>query len=208
MWTPRDLDIVETLTRRVRLLTDQQIQSIWWPERGSLAVVHRRLGKLQSSRLLERTTINAQPVNTRIQPLACWTPGQPAPHAQHVSAAARQRWNCAAVPTRVYSASRFAANLSGSSALHFPRPEQFDHDLLLGQVYVEYRTNRSDEAARWVGEDALPKAGYRIKDPDAFLRDDAGRVVRIIESAGRYSPIQIESFHNHCRKYSVSYELW
>ncbi|MDA1166013.1 MAG: hypothetical protein O3B13_23185, partial [Planctomycetota bacterium] len=100
MWTPRDLDIVETLTRRVRLLTDQQIQSIWWPERGSLAVVHRRLGKLQSSRLLERTTINAQPVNTRIQPLACWTPGQPAPHAQHVSAAARQRWNCAAVPTR------------------------------------------------------------------------------------------------------------
>ncbi|MHC4880386.1 MAG: hypothetical protein ACYTGL_28385 [Planctomycetota bacterium] len=208
MWTPRDLDIVEALARRVRLLTDQQIQSIWWTEPCSLPVVRRRLWRLQSSGLIERTTINAQPVRTNIAPLAEWSPGATAPDPQSVSDLARCRWDSPAVPTRVYSASRLAANLFGSSATHFPRPEQFDHDLLLGQVYVEYCTGRPDVAGQWIGEDALPKAGFRIKDPDAFLYDEDGHVIRVIESAGRYSPLQIESFHNHCRQYSLPYELW
>lgn len=208
MWTPRDLDIVETLTRRVRLLTEPQIQSIWWTQPCTPAVVRRRLWKLRSNGLLERTTINAQPVRTTLTPLAEWSPGSTAPDSTAVSEAARRRWDQPAVPTRVYSASRLAANLFGSSATGFPRPEQFDHDLLLGQVYVEYRTHRQQLADQWIGEDALPKAGFRIKDPDAFLRDEDGRVVRVIESAGRYSPLQIESFHDHCRRYSLSYELW
>ena len=57
-------------------------------------------------------------------------------------------------------------------------------------------------------EDCLPKAGYRIKDPDAFLVNSAGEVLRVIESAGRYSIAQIESFHDHCVQYGLPYELW
>jgi len=208
MWTSRDLDIVETLTRRVRLLTEPQIQSIWWETPCSRAVIRRRLWRLRTGGLLERTTINAQPVRTEIEPLAEWSPGLKSPDSQAVSESARSRWNRPAVPTRVYSASRLAASLYGSSATNFSRPEQFDHDLLLAQVYVEYRTRRTDLADRWLGEDALPKAGFRIKDPDAFVRDEDGHVARVIESVGRYSPRQIESFHNHCCRYSLPYELW
>ena len=37
LWTSRDLDIVETLTRRVRLLSIDQIARIWWPQAGCAA---------------------------------------------------------------------------------------------------------------------------------------------------------------------------
>ena len=60
----------------------------------------------------------------------------------------------------------------------------------------------------WVGEDTRPKAGYRIKDPDAWLLDAQGRTICVIESAGRYSTQQIESFHEHCVEYGLPYQLW
>jgi hypothetical protein len=44
--------------------------------------------------------------------------------------------------------------------------------------------------------------------PDAFLVDAAGRVRRVIESAGRYDAAQVESFHEHCVESDLPYELW
>ncbi len=108
----------------------------------------------------------------------------------------------------MFYASRLAANLYGSSAGHLPDLNHRDHDLLLGQVYLVFRTARPTEARQWIGEDTRPKAGYRIKDPDAFLVDAAGEVVRVIESAGRYSASQVESFHDHCAEHGLPYELW
>ena len=40
------------------------------------------------------------------------------------------------------------------------------------------------------------------------LVDVAGRMRRVIESAGRYDPEQIETFHEHCFEYDLPYELW
>jgi hypothetical protein len=65
-----------------------------------------------------------------------------------------------------------------------------------------------ESAARWVGEHVLPKAGHRIKDPDAFIRNDQGEVLCVIESAGRYSADQVESFHEHCVENNLPYQLW
>ena len=118
------------------------------------------------------------------------------------------RWNSLAVPTEVYTASRQAANLFAGDSHGLPALEHRDHDLLLADAYVAYRTNRPEEAARWIGEDFLPKAGFRIKDPDAFLIDDSGRPMRVVESAGRYNRKQIASFHDHCQTLSLPYELW
>ena len=52
-----------------------------------------------------------------------------------------------------------------------------EHDLRLASVYVHYRQCHPQCARLWIGEHILPKAGYRIKDPDAFLRDADGTIL-------------------------------
>lgn len=208
LWTNRDLDIVETLTRRVRLLSIEQIARIWWPAADGLRVVRRRLQRLIDGRLLDQTMVNAHPPLPVSSPLTVWMPGDDAPDAAAVSAQARSRWTEVAVPTDVFSATRLGANLFGSSGGRLPDFNHRDHDLLFGQVYAVYRTTRPGEANMWVGEDALSKAGYRIKDPDAFLVNDCGHRLRVIESTGRYSVRQVESFHEYCVERDLPYELW
>ncbi len=100
------------------------------------------------------------------------------------------------------------ANCFGSTAAGLPKQEHLNHDLRLAAVYAAYRLQRPELAALWIGEHALPKAGYRIKDPDAFLRRGDGQPFRVIESAGRYSTDQVQSFHEHCESHGLAYELW
>lgn len=207
-WTDRDLDIVETLTRRVRLLTVEQVARIWWPSARHLRIVRRRLRRLTAGGLLHRTIVNVHPLLQLKRPLLSWHDNKAEPNFERASTQARTRWTQPANPAEVYSATPVAANLFGSTATQLPQLNHRDHDLLLGQIYVLYRTERPAEARMWIGEDALDKAGYRIKDPDAFLIDDNGTKFSVIESAGRYGPKQIESFHHHCVENELPYELW
>ncbi len=206
--TQRDLDLVETLCRRVRLLPVAEIARGWWPDGGSLRIVRRRLRRLALAGWIQRTTINAHPLLNPLTSLATWTPGQPEPDCDWIASPAQERWREAAIPQEVVFASADAANRFGSSAGSLPRLEQRDHDLLLGQVYVRFRIYRPHEAACWIGEDALPKAGYRIKDPDAFLLNEDGRPRYVIESCGRYDSKQVGSFHDHCHSNDLPYEIW
>lgn len=207
MWTPRDLDIVETLTRRVRLLSLAQIQAIWWNGTTSTRTVRRRLMKLVQADLLQQFIVNAEAL-IPTAPLLSWTPGMPTPDCVAVSRQAKTRWNQVATPHELYVASPRSANLYGSMAGQLPPLHHRDHDLLLGHVYVVYRTQRPDVAPLWVGEDSRPKAGFRVKDPDAFLVSRGGQIQRVIESAGRYSSAQCRSFHEHCAARRLPYELW
>jgi hypothetical protein len=124
------------------------------------------------------------------------------------AAQARHRWSPATTVVAVCVASPLTASLFGSTSRRLPPKEHNDHDLLLSAVYLHYRRNHPHLAKLWVGEHVLPKAGYRIKDPDAFLFAPNGQAVRVIESAGRYGPDQIETFHEHCRERGLGYELW
>lgn len=208
LWTRRDLDIVETLTRRVRLLSIDQVARIWWPQARSRRVVRRRLRRLVAAGLIARTIANVHPLFDLRRPLATWSSGEEEPDFVQVALQARTRWHSPSVPSELFYATRLAANLYGSSAGHLPELNHRDHDLLLGQVYLVFRKARPADARQWIGEDTRPKAGYRIKDPDAFLVDDDGKLLRVIESAGRYSTAQVASFHDHCVEYGLPYELW
>ncbi len=206
-WTTRDLDIVATLTRRVRMLSFGQIARIWWAHSCSSRTARDRLRLLVAGGLLVRTILNVRLVRVE-RPLSAWRPGQEEPNSDRVSAKARGRWQMPARPLEAFTASKLAGNLFGSSAGRVPDVVHRDHDLLLGEVFVLYRTDRPQEASCWLGENALPKAGFRVKDPDAFLMRHDGRPWRVVESAGSYSSAQIESFHEHCREYDLPYELW
>jgi hypothetical protein len=206
--TPRDFEILESLTRRVRLLSTEQLRRIWWPDDVARPTARRRLVLLTEAGFLNRTIINAHPLLPVTRPLFAWTPAAPEPDSFAVAQCARSRWTEAAQPIEVFWATRLAANLFGSTAGRLSGLIHRDHDLLLGQVFVWYRTNRPADARAWLGEDALPKAGYRIKDPDAFLLGPENRPIRVIESAGSYAPAQVQSFHEHCVEHDLPYELW
>ena len=47
-----------------------------------------------------------------------------------------------------------------------------------------------------------------IKNPDAFVVDRDNRILRVVESAGRYSVKQLLSFHDYCFQRDLPYELW
>ena len=206
--TPRDYDILETLTRRVRLLTVLQIAMVWWPTAKSQCHCRRRIDRLVNAGLIEVLCVCVHPLLPVEKPLFRWTPGAEEPDAEQVATACQQRWTKPDVPMSVCVATPLSANLFGSTACGAPPTEQQNHDLRLADVYVACRRQQPARAATWIGEHALPLAGYRIKNPDAFLCDNTGRIRCVMESAGRYSTEQVQSFHDHCAEQDLPYELW
>lgn len=206
--THRDRDLLETLTRRVSLLAVGQAARLCWPQATSRGRARRRLKQLAQAGWIDLRVVTVHPLLPVGQPLCQWRPGKNDPDCDRISRAARSRWSQAARPLEICVASPRTAGLFGSTAVGLPKREHLDHDLRLASVYVHYRTRHPRLARLWIGEHALPKAGYRIKDPDAFLRERDGTLRRVIESAGRYSAAQVESFHEHCCEQELSYELW
>ena len=111
LWTERDLDIIETLTRRLRLLAIEQIARIWWPRAGSRRVIRRRLRVLADANLIHRTIANVHPLLDVSRPLAQWSPGDDEPDFWKVSQDAKNRWQSASRPHEVFFATKLACCL-------------------------------------------------------------------------------------------------
>jgi len=208
-WTHRDLDIVESLALRTRLLTLKQIARLWWPAsaRGDF-LARRRLRRIAGAGLVDKVRINIHPILELEGPVFSWQPGDPSPACEKIAYQVQKRWTQPAKPTSVYLASRLTRSLFASFGGKSVEPVQATHDIHVGQMYVWYRENQPQNAKHWVGEDALPKAGYEVKDPDAFLIDESGVTDCLLEFAGKYSAKRIEAFHAHSTERQVRYELW
>ena len=63
---------------------------------------------------------------------------------------------------------------------------------MLTDVFCLYLRRSPAIAKQWIGEHLQPKAGYKVKDPDAFLLRN-GKPYRIVESAGAYGIKQLKS---------------
>jgi hypothetical protein len=207
-WTPFELDIVDVLTRRVRLLSAQQMRTLWSSSSGSPDSLAVAIDRLCAGHLLQRTIVNAHPRLSLESPLVAWAPGTEKPSFVEVLPRIRKRWNQPAIPTRIYSASPQAANLFGATALNSSPFMRRDHDLLLGEVFVFYRTRHPRRAERWFGEAAIPRAGCGVENQDAVLFATDGLPLCVIESAGNARRNHCESFHRHCAEHGLPYELW
>lgn len=207
-WTSRDLEIVEALTTKVTVLSLVQIANHWWqPSKRQRDNASRRLQAMERSGLVERRLMNAHPLLRQQEPLATWEPGEQDPDFDSLVAATHSRYRETPIPYVVFSASPLAANLFGSY-LARPKPMQLTHDMHLGEVYLWYRHERPEQARQWLGEHVFGKAGFKVKDPDAFICDSSGQPTRVIEHGGRYSLQQIWDFHLHCQQRGLPYELW
>jgi len=209
--TARDHEILKTLAVRVRFLALGQIAKAWWGD-ASQPEVHarRRMNTLRDTNQVLETSVAASPLLELTAPLVTWKPGQPAPDHAAVARRLAARWpEVPARPTAVFSASEPTNSLYGGPRTVRPiHIAQVDHDLHVGEVYLLFLRMHPEIAPCWVGEDVRPKSGYRLKDPDAVLEFDGGKLIHAVEFGGKYNAARVRDFHNDCAKRQRSYELW
>lgn len=207
-FTERDLDLLETLTLKVPMLTVPQIAELWWPGTCSQRAPRHRLALLMKSGWIERHVVNAHRSHGALRLLFAWKPGDEAPDAERISCESRAVCYEPSRPTEVCVAAPRAACLLGSTVRGLPPLELRDHDLRLAVVHVHYKKTWPRLARLWIGRHARPKAGYRLKDADALLCNGNGRPLRVIQAAGRWNAARVESFHEYCADSDLPYELW
>ena len=208
-FTAREEQIVETLAWKVRAMHRGQVaRGFWRGTKGVPREVGRRLQQLLDARLLSAYVVHARLLEPRTEPVARWSPGDPAPDFDRASYALQSRWKIAPRPTRVFVAGPKVGALWGLGAGGLRKPLQIDHDLVHAEAFLWYLRKAPERAARWVIEDRLPKVRGE-RNPDALVFDPAGeKPVLAVESGGAYPADRVRSFHAHCERLRLPYELW
>ncbi len=212
--TPRDSQILEALTLKIRLLSAEQAAAAWWPGvRRGASQVRARLDALATAGMLSRHEVFAHQLLALEQLVLAWRPGQPQPTENELGAAAyrlKTRWpDESPARTVVYTATRKLANRIGGFNGHMPHRDQVSHDLHVTQLYLQLLRREPETARRWRGEElGKTDQGYGEKLPDAVLMDEAGRPYLAIEFGGRYSKGRVRDFCRHCAQRGIGFDLW
>jgi len=208
-WTERDLDILRTLAYNVSMLTEELIAEIWWPAtKWREMTVQKRLRQLCRAGFLERHTLLLHPLLPLTRPVFAWEPHQSAPEGLLVSRKLQSRWNQPAVSTRVYTVTKYTVALYGSYGSGDAGDiQKRNHERHMGEVYGFYYRHRPEDFCRWVGENALAKADWGVKNPDAFIYQDE-KPIRVVEFGGSYDAKRVTDFHAYCKERDLPYELW
>ncbi len=203
----RDLQLLEALALRVRLIGQRQAADAFWS--GHLANTRRRLQQLSATGMLTRHVVNAQPLPEVIDPIVRWQPGQPIPNADRTAFQLQSRWRFRSLrPTVVYfPTERTITEFEGR-----PRSQtlltQITHDLGVTAVWLRYAQQNSTLTSLWVGEDILAPSRVDQKLPDAALVDQHGEPTLLIEFGGSYGAARVADFHDDAAARGLPYHLW
>ena len=205
----RDLDLLDALTLRIRVLSIAQVARHWFGTlRDPVQQATRRLSTLQRAGFIEPVSMSARPELHLALPLATWTPGDGEPRFEHLASTLDARWREPATPTAIIIASRKAGHARGGCGGRWPRRSEVSHDLTLAGLYLAWQQNRPSRGEEWISEARLRMAGFGDEDhlPDAMI-EQAGRR-RVIELGGAYSAAKLRDFHRFCAERDLPYELW
>ncbi len=205
--TDSERDLLQTLTLRVPLLSLEQLGRTWFAEE-KVCDAARSLERLCHGGWLRRVPVMAHPELELERPLAVWTPGERAPRFGQLSHQNRVRWGRAPARTTVYVSTEQTASVYGGRPGR-AKPLHVSHDLNLGAVYLRLVAERPEEAAAWVSEKELAPEREDDVLPDAVLRADDGRLLRVIEFVGSsYTARRLEELYLDCSTRSVPIEFW
>ncbi len=207
--TNRDTEILSTLTKRVRVLSELQIAQRWWTSSThACSSARRSLKRLIDARLLATGVGMAHPLISLESPVVAWTPGSPVPDAEQTAYRLQSRWSLAPVSTRWFSATRRAGSLTGGFGGRTPRASDLAHDIHLAQLYMRLEGKQPRVAATWTSETELYTLGMgrNKRLPDAMVREDDSW--RVIEFGGAYSSDKVRAFHDFCSDCGLGYEIW
>lgn len=207
--TERDEAILDTLTRRVRVLSVSQVAATWWSQaKQGRDQATARLRELQELALVTLVPILARPEPPLESPVLVWRPTDPEPDFGAVSYRLRSRWTLPARRIMSVIATQRAAKRFAGKGGRMPRASEATHDLCLAAIYLRLLTNDPRRAKRWISEADLFEAGEGRDDrlPDALIITRAGKTV--IECGGAYSRSKVSDFHRFCVERGWGYELW
>jgi hypothetical protein len=207
--TPRDLDILDALTKRVRVLTLPQVARTWWAvSKNPIENARNRLQILKTNTLVQIQRVPAHPELLLEEPVSTWTPGAAPPDFGAVSYLLQTRWNRPTVSTVCISATTKAANRLGGHGGRFPREVERTHDIHLARVYLCFKDRSPSLLQGWIFEEALRQEHRRSSErlPDVIIRN--GTHQRVIEFGGAYPKVKLEAFHGYCKEKAFPYEIW
>lgn len=208
---PRDLDILDALNAKVRILSLAQLAAAWWtPTPTGRKNAAKRLAALVEAKLLRREIVLARPLLALESPEYAWFPGERPTAFGPLSWRLQARWSGHPHRTAVYlAAPRALALLGGAAPGAIKNLCQVTHDLHVGVIYLTYRRRWPVDAARWHGEDAVARdRRQRETLPDALLVSAAGEPYRAVEFGGSYSRARLATFHHYCGERGLPYEIW
>lgn len=210
--TPREADVLDTLTRRVRLLTLEQLGELLRTADGrpvGLREARRLVDSLAARGLVRAVSLVARPPLPIRAPEIVWSPGDPTPDFERAAYRLQRRWKCPPRSQACVVATGRAHNLHGTRPRCLKQPLQASHDLGLANVYLRYRDLSPSLAATWRHEDALQAAaskGGRL--PDAALCAPDGKVFLALEFGGAYKSERLLSLHRSCASSDTPYQVW
>lgn len=205
---PRDRDILQALTMKVRLFSQRQIAEYWFG--GELANARRRMKRLAAAKLVCNLTVLARPLPSIHSPLISWAPGERTPDYGAIAYRCQRRWRMRPPrPCTAWLPSERATQLfGGAGSGDLKRPFQATHDLGVAAIWLLFRRISPQWAEAWRGEDLLAETRRGEKIPDAFLVDGQDQVFQVIEFGGGYDLLRVKAFHEDCAARDLPYQLW
>ena len=200
VFTERDEDLVNTLTKKGRLLDEWQLASTWWSmSRSGRIEAKRRARQLIAAGLLYRLIVLSRPLPELTTPVITWEPDGPKPDLAQAATIFQRRWSGPPCSTVVYLATAKAAAITGGVAPGLKHPLQVGHDRGLMSVYLRIKREHPALAEAWVGEDSVSwPRGLRVRRSDAVIRGASGEIKLAIEMGGSgaaYGHRRLEAWH-------------
>lgn len=208
--TQRDREILEILTRRVKVLTVPQIVRTWWSGTYGMQSARRRIEELEEAGLVRSFTAYAHPELPMLQPVFHWTPGSPPPIFGALSYQLVSRWTEPHAPVTSLIATKKAGTAFGGYGGKRPKRVEENHDIHLAAVFLQLRATSPALARCWISEEFIRRSRPNApgeKLPDAIVRPD-GSPEKIVDFGGEYSPAKLESFHRWAEEKARAYEFW
>ena len=195
LWTDQELDLLQTLAERVRLLRRDAFAQFWGEE---------TLIRLEQAELVHRSTIRARRPEPRTKPLVIWRPMNPKPNLELLADQRPGRKLGATESVEVCSASKRACSLYGvRGGGLLPLGEQ-EHALGVSEVYLSYREHQPRLAQRWSGNKLVPGMPF-----DAVIVKKNGSVERAVKIFTSQPKLEtLERLHEECKEWVVAYEIW
>jgi hypothetical protein len=207
--TERDRCLLDALSRRVRILSFDQVADAFWsgsPNRRELC--RRRILQLADAGYVQPEVVFARSILDLLSPVAVWSPDSEEPQFGALSYQLARRWTEPVRSIRTVYATSCGAGAVGGVAGRAPRRSETTHDLHLAQVYLKLLREQPERAASWESEALTLQRDGGVrgeKRPDAILRL---RPHVAIEFGGAYSAKKLRAFHEHCREHGLAYEIW
>lgn len=206
--TDRDREVLSALAVKVRLFSQRQLSDHFF--HGDLANVRRRMHRLAEAELVTSVSVLARTLPLLEKPLASWQLTDPTPDFGAIAHRCQQRWKgLAARNVTAWMATEQTAQLFGGRRRgQLAHGTQATHDLGVSEVWLRFRSVAPLWATAWQGEDAMAETRTGEKLPDAFIVDQTGVVMRIIEFAGAYDTERVRAVHQDCVSRNLAYQLW